>query len=218
MKKLCISIACVFAAFSLSAQDTEPKKLEVGLRFTPLISGVRSIDAAKTVIKTEGASGRLGYNVGLMANYNFTPNFSFHTGLGYVNYGYNVDNSLVKIKAATSAVEIPTAFRLRTPEVGGMPIHVRLLVGVNHFILVGASTTTTFKALSTTTTSKSMADLMPYHLGLLAGLGADWKIDKVGVIDIGFRMNKGLTEIAKNNSGKSTMNYYGIDLGYYFNW
>jgi hypothetical protein len=218
MKKLFITICCAFAAFSLSAQDTETKKLDVGFRFTPLISGVRSIDSAKTVIKTEGASGRMGYNVGLMANYNFTPNFSFHTGLGYVNYGYNVDNSVVKLKAARSAVEIPTAFRLRTPEVGGMPIHVRLLAGVNHYILVGASTTTTIKALSTTTTSKSMSDLSPYHLGILAGLGADWKIDKVGIIDIGFRMNKGITEISKNNLGKNTMNYYGIDLGYYFNW
>lgn len=214
MKKTLFALALMMMGTAAFAQS----KLDVGLRFTPLISGVRNVDTTKTVVTNDGRKSRLGYNVGLMVNYNFTENFGFHTGLGYVNYGYSTENSLLKVKTTYNAVEIPTALRLRTPEIAGKPIHIRLLAGVNHYILVGATTTTT-PAGGTPDVKKNTDNMSVYHAGILAGLGADWKIEKVGLFDFGFRMNRGISDLATNNGkAKSSMNYYGIDLGYYFNW
>lgn len=132
---------------------------------------------------------------GPMANYNFTPNFSFHTGLGYVNYGYNIDNANVKVKAAerrrnSNSIQTSHARSWGYADSCTLTCRCKSLCFSwrKHYAI-------TYKHFLLPQRQNHLPHYNRIQRGILAGLGADWKIDKVGIIDIGFELNKVLANL-----------------------
>ncbi|MFN0201802.1 MAG: porin family protein [Bacteroidia bacterium] len=205
MKKLVFTLFAIACFSNTFAQS----KIDAGIRISPIISTTSVFNSDG--VKQGGYSSKLGFIASLMMNYNFTENFSVHTGLGYKMHGFT-NSTLVKSKININSVEIPVALRLRTPEIGGNTgIHIRALAGTNIDIHTGG----TVKIGDAVT---KLQKLSPIGIGLLTSLGIDWTIEKVGMFDLGVRWNKGMTDTSTDKSIKQRIGYWGLDLGYYFNW
>jgi hypothetical protein len=210
MKKL----FATFLFLGLFAASTfAQSKLDVGIRLSPIISTATAFNAAG--VKVEGYRARMGFIPGLMANYNFTPNFGLHSGLSFKmhGYGYGGDSTLSTFKVSVSSIEIPVGFRLRTPEIGGSTgIHIRAILGANADINVGGK-------MKVGSIESKLTNSAPVAVGAFGSLGIDWTLDKIGRFDLGVRYNHGLTDqVTKNGAAKLNLSYIGLDLGYYFNW
>lgn len=210
MKKL-FATFFLLGLFSVSA--FAQSKLDVGIRLSPIISSASYFNTAGT--KIDGYRARLGFIPGLMANYNFTNNFSLHSGVSLKmhGYGYGGDSTVSTFKTSISSIEIPVGFRLRTPEIGGSTgIHIRAILGANADINVGGK-------VKVGSIESKLTNYAPVAIGAFGSLGIDWTLEKIGRFDLGVRYNRGLTdEFRKNGDAKLNLHYIGLDLGYYFNW
>jgi len=118
----------LFIAISLSVL-VSAQKFSAGLQFSPILSWVKS--DSKSV---EKAGNRFSLGYGLFADYNFTENFSFSTGIninevgGMVKYPnemyFNYENVLDTLPIDTKVMykirytEIPISIKGKTNEIG----------------------------------------------------------------------------------------------------
>lgn len=122
MKKLTLLVLCLVAGFSAMAQ------VEIGLMLSPTITGNRFIAEDRYNFEKESSSLRLG--VGVVADYFFSQNYAFSTGLIYrskgseISYNYTREDGTGttistsgKDDISLQYIELPVTLKLFTNEV-----------------------------------------------------------------------------------------------------
>lgn len=216
MKKVLFSLLLMLA---VSASVTAQSKIRFGLRLSPVFGITRTIiDSTKSVYKPDGAATRLGMAYGLTIIYQMADNFGIQTGASYVSRGYTIKNSLLKQNTRLSCLEIPVYLRLRSRLVGpeSLGMRIRGLVGATGDVNLTTLTKSTITGLNETT-STDMGNFQPISASGVFGLGVEWDLAKVGILDLGVSYHRGLTNVLKKSNPLSqTMGYLGIDVGYLF--
>ena len=201
MKKYIVVL--VFAiTFSSVAQD-----LRIGLTLAPTISFNKnkhknSDDKWETV---EG-SGGLGWKGGLLADYNFSGNYNFHSGILIHSRSFNADN----YSGSITTVEVPVALKLRSKEVTDN-VHITGFFGGTLDFNVGAR----YK-----NEGGAEVDALDLYnklgMSFMAGAGAEYDLD-FGSVGIGLSYHLGLTNVMKDNEFFETVpKHLSIDLVFYF--
>lgn len=116
MKKF--TVICLLLVFTFTAFAQE---LEMGIKITPTIAGNRIIAPSDIDFEKEGSNFRFGF--GVIADFYFTENAAFSTGLSFTGKGgsvsYTKPNTAVRTTDEISLqyLEIPLTVKLFTNEV-----------------------------------------------------------------------------------------------------
>lgn len=157
MKKFSVAAFCfAFAFSSVTFAQEEPvvnnrvdaRKLSLGVYVAPILSWMRPTTNKTTdgEFAASNDGGKIGFMYGFMADYHFTPNYAFVTGLQVNMSGGNIfaERSGGKSAAAGSInsaafeynlqyLEIPVAIKMSTNSISGFRFfgQVGLTVGFN---------------------------------------------------------------------------------------
>lgn len=213
---------------------------------SPTLSWMRP-SAAKDGDQSQKSGGdKVGITYGLMADYNFTENYTIATGLqvnsagGKINTENNKAADLGVLKSSFNYtlqyLEIPVALKLKTD-----PIHkftffgqVGLTLGFNiskkatyelvqHRVAKGD---TTYKADAKEKITGSVGAIAPIVFQMNIGIGTQYAINKKMDAYVGFFFNNGfapnITDPTKYNGlpsftdGNTRLNNFALRLGFYF--
>jgi len=201
MKKYLVIIAMALT-FSSVAQD-----LRIGLTLAPTISFNKNTakNADGNWVTQEG-SGGLGWKGGLLADYNFSGNYNFHSGILIHSRSLNSDN----YSGSITTVEVPVALKLRSKEVSDN-VHITGFFGGTLDFNVGARYKTKGGV------EINAIDMYnKFGASFMAGAGAEYDLD-FGSVGIGLSYHLGLTNVLKDNSLLETVpKHLSIDLVFYF--
>lgn len=230
MKNFSLSILFLFITSFAVAQEG----LKIGIRFSPIISFASITDEDNNDIPGLETGSTLGLSYGIILNYGFTENYSFHTGLHIVNKGFDrssTGDSIPSIQdVRITTVEIPIALKARSNEVSnGIYISGKfggsIDIGTGYKNEYSGIDPKTGLAVTTPGVTKDTKLINPLTLSFLFGLGVDWEIDRVGMVNIGLTYHQGLSNInrqkgfseaATGSNEKIKINYLSIDLAYFF--
>ncbi|MCI4671394.1 MAG: PorT family protein [Bacteroidia bacterium] len=232
-------VSLLFISILLLGTLQAQNSLKLGLRVSPIISSANVTDAQGNGVDAE-VSSKLGGSFGLMADYYFSENYGFHTGIHIVNKGFKRDGNVSLNDTATVAasqnvsittVEIPLALKLKTGQIGGSDWNINGLFGLSADVTASNSNAWTginpaTNEIATAGTLRSQANLVnPINFSFLFGAGTEYDFSGAGLGYIGLVYHWGLTNMnRKKNFAEGTLgsgetfriSYFSIDLGYYF--
>jgi hypothetical protein len=217
MKKVFFTAFFCLLVLSVSAQQG----FKIGLRFSPIISYASILDSTKSSIPGLDKSAKIGFSYGLLANYGFTDNYAFHTGVHIVTKGYSTSTTTTTTNVKYTSVEIPIALKLRSNEVA-TGIYIKGLFGISADVNVGFKNEYTgfnpYTGAPGDGTIKDTKYINPFTTTFIFGPGAEWDLS-FGVVDLGLIFHQGLMNInnkKQTGEGIIRVNYVSLDLGYYF--
>lgn len=232
-------VSLLFLSILLTGSLFAQSNLRLGLRVSPLISSSNVTDAQGNDIDAE-LSSKLGGSFGLMADYYFTENYGLHTGVHIVSKGFKRDGNVALNDTATRAasqnisitsVEIPIALKLKTGSINGSDWNINGLFGLSADFTAGNSNSWTGvnpinNQLADEGTLRSQARLInPIAFSFLFGGGTEYDFGGAGLGYIGLVYHWGLTNLNRKkayeegtpgNTETFNVNYFSLDLGYYF--
>lgn len=225
----------IFLSSGLVAQN----KLKLGLRLSPIFSTGKVVDETGNEVSDQ-ISTKLGGSFGLMADFRANDNYGIHSGIHIVNKGFKRDGNVMVDSATTQAatqnitvttVEIPVALKLRTTEFGN-GWYADGLFGASLDITASNSNRWTgvnplTNQLGESGTLQTQANLInPLNFTFIFGVGAEYEVGNVGRANFGLVYHRGLTNMNRRegyemdaNGANETfrINYFSLELGYYFN-
>jgi hypothetical protein len=168
---------------------------QLGFRATPNISWLKP-DANN--VDADGAI--LGFNYGVIADFNISDRYSFSTGVESVTTG----GKLYMKDIATSAeykvkyVEVPLSLKLKTNQIGYMTYYGQFGVGLG----INYDSEAKFSRLGINSTDERYSDKISIFRGsIIMGLGAEYNISGNTSIVVGLTFNNGVTNLF-NKDGK----------------
>lgn len=151
MKKILLLAACTFSLFQANNANAQyqidTKEFRFGAFIAPTLSWMRpssKTDDQKNYANENGGS-KVGFTYGIMAEYYFTDNYAFVTGLQMTSGGGKINQSRVKTEPGVNIInkanfdyninylEIPVALKLRTDDINGLRFfgQAGLTLGIN---------------------------------------------------------------------------------------
>lgn len=218
MRKLTfLAILFIFTGFCSKALAQSPIRL--GLKFNPIISYARITDEDKKSIDGLDKSSKLGFSGGLIADFNFSEQAAFHTGLLIVSKGYetSIDGLNATTTSKVTAVEVPIALKMRSGDIAD-GLRIRGLFGGQLGLNVSSKTKT--EAAGVSIEDRKTSDYyQPLSVDFLVGAGAEYDIESVGTLDFGLSYHHGLTRFNKKGDNvriRALVNYFSLDIGFFF--
>ena len=222
MKKLTIILITVVFCFPqlLKAQNAAGyKPFSFGLKAIPSLSFVKS-----SVKDFKNANPALNFGYGLMAEFNFAPNYGFFTGIeindnrGNIDYDRNVSKvyyykdgdfktppfKIVSRAYSIKYLNIPLLLKLKTNEIGVLKYFGQFGIDAG-FRLKATATDKDTTGLQNPDVSID-SDINLIRLALNIGLGAEYNLAGNTSIVFGLNYSNGFTNFLKKES-----NYLYID-------
>lgn len=219
MKKCLISVIVLLFVVNI----THAQKFSGGIEVSPQISWMKPEVSKK--IDNEGV--KLGFNFGLIGDYNFSDNFAFSTGIMVNNFGgkLNFSDSIVDFKAGDTSydlksdatieyklqyVEIPLSLKGKTNEIGYM----------TYFMKAGVSPMFRWKAKGDANqqriSDESIKDeVRAFNLGFNVGGGFEYSLGGTTKLLVELVFTNGLTNITQTDD-KIILNSLALRTGILF--
>lgn len=194
MKKITLLLLFLFAGFTSMAQ------VEIGLMVSPTISSPRFIAEDKYNFKNEG--GKLGLGVGVIADYFFSQNYAFSTGVVYRSKGGELSYSYTREDNGTTLttqgqddnslqyIELPVSLKLFTNEIAP---------GTILYFQVGASLNTKVSAKvndeKVINGEKVSKRFSIFEADAILGGGAEFQMGESTKLFAGLTYHRGLSNI-----------------------
>ncbi len=199
MRKL-ILLFGLFIALNLQAQD-----FKFGLTLAPTISFNKDyVKDSNGDWVSVATTGGLGWKGGLLADYNFSGNYNFHTGLLIHSKNLGDDDYTQTL----TTLELPLALKLRSNEVADN-VHITGFFGGTFDLNVGAK-----KKVGGVET-QNIDDFNKLGMSFMAGVGGEYDMD-FGTVGIGLSYHLGFTDINADEELKTIPKHLSIDLVFYF--
>jgi len=223
MKKATIILTLLFLTFKLSAQYSGKPSygFRLGLSTTPTIGWMKPAQG-----KSEGIA--LGFSYGLLADFNFTANYSFSTGLNittingkstevnvmpYESLTDRMVQAVYRLKYKTQYLEIPLTVKLKTA--AGEDIRWYGQFGLSNGFKLSSKLDYQVDGFK-----KDNDNISPYtnfyRAGLIIGGGAEIEIAKNTSLLAGLSFNNGFTSVKTKETNNVKNNYLALNLGVFF--
>lgn len=221
MLKKTISLSFLAVLFTLSqqlfAQDYysstyQYKPVSLGITFSPNMGWMRYGDNGEYK-----SSPKFGYAYGLLADFAFTENYYFSTGLLI-----NTINSEVEYPDTQSGPPAPyltNHYRLQYAEI---PISLKLKSTMRYFrsyygqfgFSGGLKLNAKEKEENMSSRSSMGSDAEFFRLALQIGGGVEWQLDHNLIMMTGLTFNNGFTQVIKK--GEPRNSYVAFNFGIFF--
>ncbi len=189
-----IAIAFVAAFQFAKAQDN---KFNFGLKISPTVAWFKASD------NLDNDGSKIGFAYGLIADINFTNNYSFETGIDVTYRGGKLKYlDTYKMKTVLQYIELPLTLKLKTNEIGYM----------TYFGKVGFTTGINIR----TDGDFKKSDINPLNMALVAGIGTQYSLGGKTALLFGITFNNGFLDVVKEKHSKATSNFLAVDLGVMF--
>ncbi|MCB0801476.1 MAG: PorT family protein [Flavobacteriales bacterium] len=204
MKKIAALLSFIFVISITAKAQTD---FQLGLNFSPNISWFKAKTDNVTNEKTS-----LGFNFGIIGDFNIADNYAFSTGLNIVTIGGEISypfvqevdqiGSLSGRKTADITlkyVEIPLTLKLKTNEIGYLTYYGQFGFGLG--VNYDAKADVSFAYPSTTGGSVSAKDvdykddINLLRASLIVGLGAEYNLSGNTSFIMGITFNNGFTNV-----------------------
>lgn len=236
MKK---AIALVFLFESILAQGQYspgaiPKTWSLGFTVVPQLSWA---GAGDNTIQSGGARG--GFAYGLMADYNFTSNYAFGTGIYHKLIGANVNyltdsvafnslksgNNLLYFSSVTSVnyklqyVEIPVSIELKTNQIGYFTYFGQLGVAPSVNISAKGNLIESGNSILVAIPNANFnSDVRLFNLGILISAGAIYQLSGNTSLMASLQFNNGVIDFTNDvpnstNDSRAVLRSLGLNLG-----
>lgn len=219
MKK--ITLLILFSAFILTLRAQEflnTPDFRLGLTTSPTLGWIKP-EAGK------GDGLSLGFSYGLLADFNFAPNYSFATGLlittvngksiepGVQPYqsAYNETKNF-EIKYMMQYIDIPLTVKLKTSLIGDMRWYGQF--GLSNGFKIGARQNVQTGTQGLADNVKAGSDTNFYRAGLILGGGTEFEVSPQTSITAGLSFNNGFTKLSSSRSVKN--HYISLNFAVYF--
>lgn len=163
----------------------------------------------------------LGFSYGLLADFNFTQNYSFATGLtittinGRTKEARTVSNdppaqTEVQLKYKLQYIEIPLTLKLKTVKIDNVRWYGQF--GLSNDFKIRAYQDVNGKAES----EYASENIKFYRSGLIIGAGAEIDVKANMSVTTGLTFNNGFTNITGDKSNRIRNHYIGVNFGLFF--
>ena len=206
----------MLTSFESNAQD---KKVALGLALNPSMNWLTTKSD-----NLESAGSRLGFNYGLMADFNFGENYAYATGI-FINTGggkteYKISDTLgttsIESDVRIQSVRMPITLRMLTKEIGYFRYYG--LFGFNLDYVINATSKTKING-GPEEEVDIKSDVTPIDLSLSLGIGFLYNLSGTTNFMVGVTYNNGFIDQFKDEDGynpKATSNQITLNLGVLF--
>jgi hypothetical protein len=214
MKKFTLLLLCLSLGIAAFAQEG----LQIGFRFSPLISFATVIEDSNKDRLDIGQMPRMGYAYGLVGSFGFTDNYGLNSGVLITNRGFRAEAGDSTSTTRVTAVVIPFGFKLRSNEIGN-GLYFRGIFNLDFEINVGYRQRITYNNGDEGRDNRDPKNINPFTTAFVFGGGFEKEYD-FGTFDLGISFHRGLMNVNnKDNALQNTivrLNYVSLDLGYFF--
>jgi hypothetical protein len=226
MKRTFIGLLLLFFAGNLFGQDAgRSYGFRLGLTAHPNFGWVKP-----QVGKSNSVA--LGFAYGLLADFNFTENYSFSTGLTITTINGkstevitvpsgssefpdpNPTQAPVELKYKLQYIELPLTLKLRTVKIGDVRWYGQF--GLSNDFNIGAKQDGDISGNSAYRDLNVSDDIKFYRAGLLLGAGGEFDLNGQTSITAGLTFNNGFTDITTDKNTSVRNHYLGINFGVFF--
>jgi hypothetical protein len=215
MKRTFIGLLLLFFASSGFAQDAgRSYGFRLGLTAHPNFGWVKP-----QVGKSNSVA--LGFAYGLLADFNFTENYSFSTGLTITTINgksteviTNSSQVPVELKYKLQYIELPLTLKLRTVKIGEVRWYGQF--GLSNDFNIGAKQDGDMSGKSAYRDLNVSDNIKFYRAGLLLGAGGEFDLNGQTSITAGLTFNNGFTDITTDKDTSVRNHYLGINFGVFF--
>lgn len=224
MKKLTlIGLLLVFTFPAFAQYEVGVNQLEMGIKITPAIAGNRTIAPSNVDFDKEGSNFRFGF--GVIADYYFTENAAFSTGLSFTGKGGNVSYTRPNTVGRTTDdislqyLEIPLTVKLFTNEVAP-DMRVYFQTGFSLNPLMGAKING--DKLDPNNDEKYSKRFNVLDTDVILGAGLEYQVGETTKLFGGLSYHRGLASIDDyyekeiNDKIEVRNNVFSLDLGVKF--
>jgi hypothetical protein len=226
----------LFQSVILNAQSISgvmPRTWSLGFTIIPQLSWAGAGD--NTI---ESGSVRGGFEYGLMADYNFTSNYAFGTGIYHKLIGATVNyltdsvafnsikngNNLIYFTQGTSVnyklqyVEIPFSIKLKTNQVGYFTYFGQLGLAPSVNISAKANVIPGEAGASAITNANFIGDVRLFNLGILMSAGAIYQLSGNTSLMASLQFNNGEIDFTNDvsnstNNARAVLRSLGLNIG-----
>lgn len=197
---------------SVSQAQTKPsatvKKFQLGFTTSPTF-GWMSTSGSET-LKSDGL--RTGFTYGVLADFAFTDNYYFSSGLVVTTVNANVKrfsgSDQTKSVNKIQYLAVPLTLKLKSNEIENRKFYGQFGLDAN----VKLSAKETIQGNNMEDISKKVN---LFRLGLIIGGGAEWKVAQNMSLLTGLSYNNGFTDVF-DGSEKAKNSFVSINLGMFF--
>ena len=224
MKKILTGLLLSILTLTASAQfgPGPDYGFRLGLAANPTIGWVKPESGT-----SNGAN--LGFSYGLLADFNFTRNYSFSTGISITTINgksteidpsryYDAitypDPTPYDLKYMLQYVEIPLTVKLRTEKIGYVRWYGQF--GLSNGFLTSAKQDASVNGKSIAENAHVNKDINFYRAGLIIGGGVEYDVARNTSVTTGLTYNNGFTNISSNSNTSVRNHYIAINFGVFF--
>ncbi|WP_158797236.1 porin family protein [Pedobacter sp. L105] len=194
----------------------------LGLMANPTIGWVKPESGT-----SNGAN--LGFSYGLMADFNFTRNYSFSTGLSITTINgksteinpspfYDAvtypNPTPYDLKYMLQYIEIPLTLKLKTEKIGLIKWYGQF--GLSNGFLTSAKEDVSVNEKSIVQDAHVTKNINFYRAGLIIGGGLEYDVARSTSVTTGLTYNNGFTNISSNSNSSVRNHYIAINFGVFF--
>ena len=210
---ICLALVFIFSAASYSQDLSGPYYgFRLGLTAHPTVGWVKP-----QIGKSNGVS--LGFSYGLLADFNFTQNYSFSTGLTITTINGKTKEISTAYTSPPSQLEIPLKYQLQYIEI---PLTLKLktvkIDDIRWYGQFGLSNGFKIRDRRTDHEDSLFASdgINFYRSGLIVGAGAEIDVSTNLSLTTGITFNNGFTNIVEVKNNRIRNHYLGINFGLLF--
>lgn len=205
-----------FGGRQVNAQDYytstyQYKPVSLGITFSPNMAWMRYGDS-----EVNKNNAKFGFAYGLLADFAFTENYYFATGLLINTLNTESDYTSADYVAGT---DLTRTYRLQYAEI---PLSLKLKSTMRYFrsyygqfgFTGGIKLNAKEKTPGTSTRTSMGDDADFFRLALLIGGGVEWQLDHNMVMVTGLSFNNGFTRVVKD--GEPRNSYVAFNFGIFF--
>ena len=225
MKKILTGLILSLLTLTAAAQfgPVSDYGFRLGLMANPTIGWVKPSSGT-----SNGAN--LGFSYGLMADFNFTRNYSFSTGLSITTIngksteinpspfagddGISSTPTPYDLKYMLQYIEIPLTLKLKTEKIGLIKWYGQF--GLSNGFLTSAKQDAAVNGQSVAHNENVYKDINFYRAGLIIGGGLEYDVARSTSVTTGLTYNNGFTNIASNSNSSVRNHYIAINFGVFF--
>lgn len=179
------------------------KEVKLGLMASPIYGWLKTENA------DYDSKAGWGYSYGLLADIGFAENYFLNTGLHITTLQSSLINTSNQSRREyrVQYAEIPLAFKLKTSD-----LWTNRFYGL--FGLMGGVKLSGKEKLAETNSYESTKGIDLFKLGLITGMGMEWRVQERHMLVTGLTFHNGITKPISNAGAKSS--YLALNIGFIF--
>jgi hypothetical protein len=216
MKLLSIILITACLLTSLGSYGQE-KKVALGLSLSPTVNWFKTNSTGLT-----SNGNKMGFNYGLIADFNFGENYAYSTGIfinnggGKLKYDLSTDTTSYTVEEdiKIQSIRMPITLRMMTKEIGYFRYYG--LFGFNLDYVINATADRRINGGADENDIDIISYVEPVNLSLSLGIGFLYNISGTTNFIVGLSFNNGFINVIKEGDYKATANQFALNLGVLF--